>query len=70
MYGADGRLNRKFLRSTKEILENIAAVADELQEAFPLGMDKTINTVSRTSGYLHLLYHQVCISTSIIADPN
>ncbi|KAM6509783.1 hypothetical protein FALCPG4_017428 [Fusarium falciforme] len=60
VYGANGRLNKKFLLSTKKVLENIAGLADELQQQFPLGVDRAINGVSRTSGYLHLLYHQ-CI---------
>ncbi|KAL6404324.1 positive activator of transcription [Ilyonectria robusta] len=60
VYGADGRLNKKFLLSTKDVLSNIATLADELQETFPMQVDQTINGVSRTSGYLHLLYHQ-CI---------
>ncbi|KAK7416873.1 hypothetical protein QQX98_004931 [Neonectria punicea] len=64
VYGADGRLNKRFLLSTKEVLSNIAGLADELQQTFPMQMDQTINSVSRTSGYLHLLYHQMCIDSS------
>jgi hypothetical protein len=59
VYGANGRLNKKFLLSTKKVLENIAGLADELQQQFPLGADKAINGVSRVAGYLHTLYHQV-----------
>lgn len=59
VYGANGRLNKKFLLSTKKALENIAGLADELQQQFPLGADKAINGVSRVAGYLHTLYHQV-----------
>ncbi|RKK95176.1 hypothetical protein BFJ68_g14902 [Fusarium oxysporum] len=47
VYGANGRLNKKFLLSTKKVLENIAGLADELQQQFPLGADKAINGVSR-----------------------
>ncbi|KAG8352617.1 hypothetical protein FVEN_g9367 [Fusarium venenatum] len=60
VYGVNGRLNKKFLLSTKKVLENIAGLADELQQQFPLGIDKAINGVSRVAGYLHTLYHQ-CI---------
>ncbi|EKG14254.1 hypothetical protein MPH_08544 [Macrophomina phaseolina MS6] len=60
VYGADGRLNSKFLLSTKEVLASIANLADELQGAFPLHLGKTISGISRTYAYLHLLYHQ-CI---------
>jgi hypothetical protein len=59
VYGVNGRLNKKFLLSTKKVLENIAGLADELQQQFPLGVDKAINGVSRVAGYLHTLYHQV-----------
>ncbi|GKU20030.1 unnamed protein product [Fusarium langsethiae] len=60
VYGMNGRLNKKFLLSTKKVLENIAGLADELQQQFPLGVDNAINGVSRVAGYLHTLYHQ-CI---------
>lgn len=62
VYGADGRLNSKFLLSTKEVLASIANLADELQGAFPLHLGKTISGISRTYAYLHLLYHQVSIT--------
>ncbi|KAJ5180047.1 transcriptional regulator family: Fungal Specific TF [Penicillium capsulatum] len=60
VYAIDGRLNRKFLVCTKSALASIAALADELRNAFPLHLDRSISGVSRTSAYLHLLYHQ-CI---------
>lgn len=59
MYGADGRLNSKFLLSIKEILASIAGLADELRDAFPLQLGNAISGISRTYAYLHLLYHQV-----------
>lgn len=62
VYGTNGRLNKKFLLSTKKVLENIAGLADELQQQFPLGADKAVNGVSRVAGYLHTLYHQVTSS--------
>lgn len=60
VYAIDGRLNRNFLVRTKSALASIASLADELRGAFPLHLDRTINGVSRTSAYLHLLY-QECI---------
>ncbi|KAL1623553.1 hypothetical protein SLS56_008257 [Neofusicoccum ribis] len=60
VYGANGRLNSKFLLSTKEVLAGIAGLADELRNSFPLHLDNTISGISRTSAHLHLLYHQ-CI---------
>ncbi|KKY17636.1 putative zn 2cys6 transcription factor [Diplodia seriata] len=60
VYGADGRLNSKFLLSTKEVLASIAHLADELRESFPLQIANAISGISRTYAYLHLLYHQ-CI---------
>lgn len=58
VYGADGRLNSKFLLSIKEILASIAGLADELRDAFPLQLGNAISGISRTYAYLHLLYHQ------------
>ncbi|KAH7153602.1 hypothetical protein EDB81DRAFT_648897, partial [Dactylonectria macrodidyma] len=60
VYKSNGRFNKMLLLTTKKVLENIAGLTDELQRMFPLTVDKTIG-ISRTSGYLHLLYHQ-CIA--------
>ncbi|KAJ5731592.1 uncharacterized protein N7483_006100 [Penicillium malachiteum] len=60
VYAIDGRLNRNFLLRTKSALASIARLADELHNTFPLHLDRTSSGVSRTSAYLHLLYHQ-CI---------
>ncbi|KAJ5772423.1 hypothetical protein N7520_002952 [Penicillium odoratum] len=60
VYAIDGRLNRNFLVRTKSSLASIARLADELNETFPLHLDRTTSGVSRTSACLHLLYHQ-CI---------
>ncbi|KAI5926861.1 hypothetical protein F4810DRAFT_492398 [Camillea tinctor] len=60
IYGASGRLNQKFLTSTKAALENIAGLADELRCSLPLRLNQSGHGVSRVSAYLHLLYNQ-CI---------
>ncbi|KAL6238681.1 hypothetical protein BDW75DRAFT_246760 [Aspergillus navahoensis] len=61
VYGADGRLNRKFLLRTKAALASTTDLAGDLQRSFDLQLDKpTISGVSRMSAHLHLLYHQ-CI---------
>ncbi|KAF2193676.1 Zn(II)2Cys6 transcription factor [Zopfia rhizophila CBS 207.26] len=60
IYGMNGRLNKKFLISTKAALESIAGLADELRQSFPLLLDEPFGGVSRMSAHLHLLYHQ-CI---------
>ncbi|KAK2040798.1 fungal-specific transcription factor domain-containing protein [Colletotrichum somersetense] len=36
VYGANGRLNKKFVLSTKAVLQSIVAVSDELRNSFPL----------------------------------
>ena len=59
IYGADGRLHRRFLSSTKKVLARMAGLADELQHTFPIHLDKTYSGLSRSSASLHLLYHQV-----------
>lgn len=61
VYGADGRLNKNFLTSTKDVLASVADQADELRQTFPLPLDRNdLQGISRISAYLHLLYHQ-CI---------
>ncbi|CRK22475.1 hypothetical protein BN1723_002913 [Verticillium longisporum] len=56
-YGGGGNLHRKYLSRAKDILGNIADVAEELRTAFPLKPKETMNVVSRTASHLHLLYH-------------
>ncbi|KAG2411516.1 hypothetical protein HFD88_009072 [Aspergillus terreus] len=61
VYGADGRLNRKFLSSTKTALSSTASLGPELRDAHPLQLDETsVSGICRLSAHLHLLYHQ-CI---------
>jgi hypothetical protein len=59
VYAIDGRINQTFLLSTKEALSNIADLADELRETFPLHLNGTDSGMPRTSACLHLFYQQV-----------
>ncbi|KAG7106334.1 putative transcriptional regulatory protein C3C7.04 like [Verticillium longisporum] len=61
LYGGGGSLHRKYLSRAKEILGNIADVAEELRTAFPLQPKENMNGISRTASHLHLLYHR-CIT--------
>ncbi|OHE97279.1 fungal specific transcription factor domain-containing protein [Colletotrichum orchidophilum] len=61
VYGANGRLNKKFVLSTKAVLQSIVAVADELRTSFPLFADERFDGISRLSAHLHLLYYQCII---------
>lgn len=61
VYGADGRLNQKFLSSTKTALSRTAGLGPDLRDSYPLPLeDSCISGISRLSAHLHLLYHQVC----------
>ncbi|CAI6090487.1 unnamed protein product [Clonostachys chloroleuca] len=60
IYQPDGKLNSRFLTSTKHVLEDVAAVSEQLQQSFPLQLDNSVAGVSRTAANLHLLYYQ-CI---------
>lgn len=60
IYSVDGRLNRKFLVTTKALLESLAGLAIELGQVVPLKLDNPGYGVPRMSASLHLLYHQ-CI---------
>lgn len=67
VYGADGRLNRKFLVRTKAALASTTDLATDLQRSFDLQLDKsTISGVSRLSAHLHLFYHQVRSPESLV----
>ena len=60
IYGADGRLQSRFLLSTKNALSDIAGAADELRRNCPLALDgDNGNGIVRSSADLHLLHHQV-----------
>jgi hypothetical protein len=61
VYAIDGRINQTFLLSTKEALSNIAVLADELRETFPLHLNGTDSGMPRTSACLHLFYQQCVI---------
>ncbi|KAK6221842.1 Zn(II)2Cys6 transcription factor [Colletotrichum tabaci] len=61
VYGANGRLNKKFVLSTKAVLQSIVSVADELRTSFPLYADERFDGISRLSAHLHLLYYQCII---------
>ncbi|KXH69582.1 fungal specific transcription factor domain-containing protein, partial [Colletotrichum salicis] len=65
VYGANGRLNKKFVLSTKAVLQSIVAVADELRTSFPLFADERFDGISRLSAHLHLLYYQMCAESAI-----
>ncbi|KAF6809657.1 C6 transcription factor [Colletotrichum musicola] len=60
VYGATGRLNKRFVLSTKAVLQSIVSVADELRTSFPLHADERFDGISRLSAHLHLSYYQ-CI---------
>jgi hypothetical protein len=59
VYGPDGRLNNRFLLSTKSVLASVAGLADELRQLLPIPLDNSTSGISRMSAYIHLLYHQV-----------
>ncbi|CAG8301965.1 unnamed protein product [Penicillium salamii] len=61
VYAIDGRINRKFLLSTKKALSALAGLADELRCKFPLDLDGKANGIPRASANLHLFYQQCVI---------
>ncbi|OLN95765.1 Proline utilization trans-activator 2, partial [Colletotrichum chlorophyti] len=64
VYGGNGRFNKKFVLSTKAVLQSIVAVADELRTSFPLHADERFDGISRLSAHLHLSYYQCIILTT------
>jgi len=59
VYGAKGRLRKKFVTSMKAVLDDLTALAHELRESFPLQLDDRFAGISRMPAHLHLLYYQV-----------
>ena len=71
IYGADGRLQSKFLLSTKNALSEIAGIANELSGDYALALDGEHGSgVSRNSAHLHLLHHQVSRSLCMRSKDN
>ncbi|KAF1972246.1 hypothetical protein BU23DRAFT_508700 [Bimuria novae-zelandiae CBS 107.79] len=64
VYGAKGRLRKKFVISIKSILEDMAAIAEELRNSFPLHADGRFGGISRMPAHLHLMYYQAIIVTT------
>lgn len=62
IYGQDGRQTKTiFVKSTRRVLRSVADVASELTTYFPVPEDGSVNGISRVSGYLDLLYHEVLL---------
>ncbi|KAM0424927.1 hypothetical protein ACHAPT_009728 [Fusarium lateritium] len=59
VYGAQGRVDKQFLSTTKSVLKSIADVANHLHGSFALPSNAT-QGISRVSASLHLMQHQ-CI---------
>jgi proline utilization trans-activator len=59
VYGAKGRLRKKFVTSMKAVLDDLTTLAQELRRSFPLQPDDRFAGISRMPAYLHLLYYQV-----------
>lgn len=59
LYRDTGNMESTFVKSTQEVLQRVADVACELRENFPVPDQGALSGISRVSGYLNLLYHQV-----------
>jgi hypothetical protein len=59
LYRDKGDLRSTFAKSTQDVLQRVADVASELRENFPVPDQEALSGISRVSGYLNLLYHQV-----------
>ncbi|KAL4911718.1 fungal-specific transcription factor domain-containing protein [Aspergillus aurantiobrunneus] len=53
-------LNSTFVKAAQEVLHQVANVASELRQCFPVPEQESLSGISRVSGYMNLLYHQ-CI---------
>lgn len=59
VYGAEGRLDKRFLSTTKSALRCIAGVAHTLNGSFSLPSNTATHGLSRVSASLHIMQHQV-----------
>jgi hypothetical protein len=59
VYGAKGRLRKKFVISMKSVLDDLTTLAQDLRQSFPLHPDDRFGGISRMPAHLHLLYYQV-----------
>ncbi|KIW77665.1 hypothetical protein Z517_07497 [Fonsecaea pedrosoi CBS 271.37] len=64
VYGAEGRLDKRFLTITKDALKSVANVTDQLNGSFEVLGNSSKTSISRLSAYLHLLYHQCIVLTT------
>lgn len=62
IYGTKGRLRKKFVISIKAVLDDLASLAEELRQSFPLHADERFGGISRMPAHLHLLYYQVRVT--------
>lgn len=60
LYKGSENLNSSYVKTTQDVLQRVADVASDLREYFPVPEPESLNGISRVSGYLNLLYHQVC----------
>lgn len=60
VYGLEGRLNRKFISSTKKALKEIASVTDQLKKSFDFPPNGS-SGISRIAAHLQLLHHQCVV---------
>ncbi|KAH7361192.1 Zn(II)2Cys6 transcription factor [Pyrenochaeta sp. MPI-SDFR-AT-0127] len=61
VYGAKGRLRKKFVVSIKTVLDGLVTLAEELRQGFPLHADERFGGISRMPAHLHLLYYQTIV---------
>lgn len=66
VYGAEGRLSRRFVTSTKDALKGTASVTDQLKQSFDLPPPGSAGGISRLAAHLHLLHHQVSSTSYLI----
>ncbi|KAF1951189.1 Zn(II)2Cys6 transcription factor [Byssothecium circinans] len=61
VYGAKGRLRKKFVVNIKKVLDDLTPLAEELRQSFPLHPDERFGGISRMPAHLHLLYYQTIV---------
>lgn len=59
IYHGSHALGSNFVKITQDVLHDVANVASDLHNCLPVPERDSMNGISRLTGYMNLLYHEV-----------
>lgn len=60
LYRKSDSLKFDLVKTTQDVLQSVATVAPDIRTYLPVPEPNAMSGISRVSGYINLLYHQVC----------